>query len=349
MTEPILEATGLVKDYWMGPSRLRVLHGVDLAVARGEFLCVLGPSGSGKSTLLHLLGLLDKPTAGRVRFEGADAFAQPKRWRDRVRNQAVGFVFQFYHLMPDLSVLANTLLPAMIQGPALLWPLRRGSHRRRAREVLGRLGLADRTLVVWTSDNGAPRRNPPQGSNAPLRGWGYTTAEGGMRVPCIAWWPGRIPAGAVCDEVCTTMDLLPTFARLAGTGTPQDRVIDGKDIWPLLSGQPGARSPHEAFFYYCREQLHAVRSGRWKLHLPLKRKMTSFGWDNRPVPIQLYDLDSDIGERVNLAQGQPEVVARLMALAEKAREELGDVGRPGKGQRPAGLVENPTPRVLAPG
>jgi len=158
MTEPILEATGLVKDYWMGPSRLRVLHGVDLAVARGEFLCVLGPSGSGKSTLLHLLGLLDKPTAGRVRFEGADAFAQPKRWRDRVRNQAVGFVFQFYHLMPDLSVLANTLLPAMIQGPALLWPLRRGSHRRRAREVLGRLGLADRAHHLPRELSGGERQ-----------------------------------------------------------------------------------------------------------------------------------------------------------------------------------------------
>ncbi len=211
--------------------------------------------------------------------------------------------------------------------------------------ALRRLGLAERTLVVWTSDNGAPRRNPPQGSNAPLRGWGYTSDEGAMRVPAIAWWPGTVPAGKVCDEVCTTMDLLPTFARLAGAPLPR-RPIDGKDIWPLLSGQPGARSPHEAFFYYCREQLHAVRSGRWKLHLPLKRKMTSFGWDNRPVPIQLYDLGSDIGERVDLAEGQPEVVARLMALAEKAREELGDVGRPGKGQRPAGFVKKPTPRVL---
>ncbi len=212
--------------------------------------------------------------------------------------------------------------------------------------TLERLGLDERTLVVWTSDNGAPRRNPPQGSNAPLRGWGYTTAEGGMRVPCIAWWPGRIPAGAVCDEVCTTMDLLPTFARLAGTGTPQDRVIDGKDIWPLLSGQPGARSPHEAFFYYAREQLHAVRSGRWKLILPLERKMTNFGWDERPVPAQLYDLVSDIGETTNLVERHPQIVARLMALAEKAREDLGDVGRPGRGQRPAGFVSHPRPLRL---
>ncbi len=144
MTDPILQATGLVKDYELGAARLRVLHGVDLRVARGEFLCILGPSGSGKSTLLHLLGLLDRPTEGRVRFEGADAFARPKRWRDRMRNQAVGFVFQFYHLMPDLSVLSNTVLPAMIQTPALLWPVRRPAQHARAREVLARLGLAER-------------------------------------------------------------------------------------------------------------------------------------------------------------------------------------------------------------
>jgi arylsulfatase A len=78
--------------------------------------------------------------------------------------------------------------------------------------ALKRLDLDQRTLVVWTSDNGAPRRNPPQGSNLPLAGWGYTTAEGGQRVPCIVRWPGKIPAGTVSDELCTTMDLLPTFA-----------------------------------------------------------------------------------------------------------------------------------------
>ena len=158
MTEPILEAAGLVKDYRMGEARLRVLHGVDLAVARGEFLCVLGPSGSGKSTLLHLLGLLDKPTEGRVRFEGADAFARPKRWRDRMRNEAIGFVFQFYHLMPDLSVLGNTLLPAMIQAPAALWPMRRAAEQARAREVLKRLGLSERARHLPRELSGGERQ-----------------------------------------------------------------------------------------------------------------------------------------------------------------------------------------------
>ena len=158
MTEPILQATGLVKDYHLGRSALRVLHGVDVTVGRGEFLCILGPSGSGKSTLLHLLGLLDRPTEGRVRFEGTDAFTRPKRWRDRIRNQAVGFVFQFYHLMPDLSVLGNTVLPAMIQTPAVLWPLRRGAERARAREVLEGLGLAERERHLPRELSGGERQ-----------------------------------------------------------------------------------------------------------------------------------------------------------------------------------------------
>jgi lipoprotein-releasing system ATP-binding protein len=144
MSEPILRARGLVKDYWMGSSRLRVLHGVDMDVAKGEFLCILGPSGSGKSTMLHLLGLLDRPTEGTVLFEGQEAFARSKRWRDRMRNQAIGFVFQFYYLMPDLTVLENTLLPAMIRTPAIAWPFVRGARQREALKVLEELGMAER-------------------------------------------------------------------------------------------------------------------------------------------------------------------------------------------------------------
>jgi len=157
MSEPILEARALVKDYWMGAARLRVLHGVSLAVARGEFLCILGPSGSGKSTLLHLMGLLDRPTEGQVVFEGQDAFAQGKRWRDRMRNEAIGFVFQFYHLMPDLSVLENTLLPAMIRTPLVRWPFATG-ERRRAVQVLSDLGLAERVRHLPKELSGGERQ-----------------------------------------------------------------------------------------------------------------------------------------------------------------------------------------------
>jgi len=209
-----------------------------------------------------------------------------------------------------------------------------------------RLGLDEHTLVLWTSDNGAPRRTPPQGSNAPLKGWGYNTSEGAMRMPCIARWPGKIPKGATCDELCTSMDLLPTFARLAGTREPAERVIDGRDIWPLLSGRQGATSPHEAFFYYYLPQLQAVRSGKWKLYLPLEAKWTSFRGRTRKAAAELYDLKADLGETTNLAARRPDVVKRLLALADKAREDLGDVGRKGKGQRPAGWFGKPTPRLL---
>jgi ABC-type lipoprotein export system ATPase subunit len=158
MSEAILQAQGLTKDYWMGASRLRVLQGVTLKAARGEFLCILGPSGSGKSTLLHLLGLLDRPTEGSVIFEGQDAFSKPKRWRDRMRNEAIGFVFQFYYLMPDLSVLENTLLPAMIRTPLVKWPLAKRRHRQRASQVLADLGLAERANHLPQELSGGERQ-----------------------------------------------------------------------------------------------------------------------------------------------------------------------------------------------
>ncbi len=210
--------------------------------------------------------------------------------------------------------------------------------------ALRRWGLERRTLVVWTSDNGAVDRQ--HGSNRPLSGWGYTTMEGAMRVPCIVRWPGHVPAGVSCAELCTTMDLLPTFARLAGTAPPADRIIDGKDISPLLTGAPGARSPHEAFFYYYLEQLQAVRSGRWKLHLPLAGKWQNFRGTTKASQAELYDLELDLGESHNVAAQHPDVVARLMTLAEQARADLGDVGRAGKGQRAAGWVESPQPRTM---
>lgn len=210
--------------------------------------------------------------------------------------------------------------------------------------AIRREGLDESTLVIWTSDNGAPQRRPPQGSNRPLRGWGYTTAEGGMRVPCIMRWPGTIPAGSTCRELCSTLDLLPTLAALAGTQPPGDRMIDGHNIWSLMSGQPGSKSPYEAFYFYHGEQLQAVRAGKWKLYLPLAAKQIGFGPRTEVSPAMLYDLEADLSETTNVAQQHPEIIRRLQSLAEIAREDLGDVGRSGKNQRPAGRVERPTPR-----
>jgi arylsulfatase A-like enzyme len=116
--------------------------------------------------------------------------------------------------------------------------------------ALRELNLDERTLIVWTSDNGAVRWNPPQGSNAPLKGWGYDTSEGGQRVPCIARWPGRIPAGVESGEVVTMMDWFPTLAALTGAEPPRDRTTDGHDIRPILFRQSGAASAYdEAGFF----------------------------------------------------------------------------------------------------
>ena len=125
-------------------------------------------------------------------------------------------------------------------------------------DTLKRLSIDENTLVVFTSDNGAASRWG--GSNLPLSGWKGSTMEGGMREPCVIRWPGKIPAGKSCDELACTMDLLPTFAKLAGTKPPADRIIDGKDIQPLMRGKKDAKSPHEAFYYYYMTQLHAVRA-----------------------------------------------------------------------------------------
>jgi arylsulfatase A-like enzyme len=212
--------------------------------------------------------------------------------------------------------------------------------------ALDRLGLAADTLVVWTSDNGAVQRRPPQGSCAPYKGYGYDTSEGAMRMPCVMRWPGRIAAGAVNDELCSTLDLLPTFAQLAGAALPQ-RPIDGHDISPLLLGARGAKSPWDevGFCYYRMEQLQAVRAGDWKLYLPLDAKLVTNNRQTARVPLELYDVRHDVGETRERSRAHPEVVRRLQALADRARRELGDMDQSGTGQRPAGWVPQPKPLV----
>jgi arylsulfatase A-like enzyme len=212
-------------------------------------------------------------------------------------------------------------------------------------DTLKRLDLDDRTLVVLTSDNGAPRRWG--GSNAPLRGFKGSTWEGGMRVPCLVRWPGKIPPGSVSDQMVTSMDLLPTLARLGGAELPRDRILDGRDVWPILSGQPGARTPHDRFFYYFMGDLEAVRSGKWKLHLGHRPSNSTDRVVQEP---ELYDLEADVGETTNLAAEHPDVVRQLMALAEQARKELGDdrTGQKGTRTRPAGFLKQAAPLTKDP-
>jgi arylsulfatase len=212
--------------------------------------------------------------------------------------------------------------------------------------------LEKNTLVIFTSDNGPwLSYGNHAGLADPLREGKGTCWDGGVRVPFIARWPGKIPKRSVCNEPAMTIDLLPTVARLVGAELPSHK-IDGLDIWPLLSGQPGAKNPHEAyFFWYANNQLQAVLSGQWKLQLPHSYRTLAGkpgGRDGKPAPYderkveraELYNLANDISETTDLAAQHPDVVKRLEALAEQAREDLGDslTKRAGKGAREPGRL-----------
>jgi arylsulfatase A-like enzyme len=222
-------------------------------------------------------------------------------------------------------------------------------------DAIKRNGIDDHTLVIFSADNG-PWLNYGNhaGSAGPLREGKGTMWEGGYRVPCVMRWPGKLPAGTKCEEFAVTMDLFPTISRLIGAEGPTDRVIDGKDIWPLMAGADGAQSPHEAFYCYYGRELRAVRDRQWKLVFPHQYRSldgSPGGHDGRPVQYKqlktgkaLYDLKNDVGETTDVATQHPDIVARLEQHAEKARAALGDVltGRTGNEVRPAGIAKRGT-------
>jgi arylsulfatase A len=227
--------------------------------------------------------------------------------------------------------------------------------------TLKELGLDQNTLVIFMSDNGP---NTATGGNAgPLKGSKGSTLEGGVRVPFVARWPEKIPGGTVSAEAITGMDLLPTLTQLAGGDVPNDRVIDGKDIWPLLAGKPDAKSPHEAIYYLRGRGVDGIRGGDWKyldeepsdkkgskVEVELTAEEQTLSRKERKALIKerskaasrkpgstaaLYDLGKDLGEQNNLAAKHPEIVAKLKKQLEDFRKELR------KNTRPAGVANHP--------
>lgn len=188
---------------------------------------------------------------------------------------------------------------------------------------LKKLNLDDNTLVVFTSDNGP---------------WieGHLKGKGGLRVPAVIRWPGKIKAGRESDDVVSSMDLFPTFASLADASLPKELTIDGVDQVDFLLGQ-SEKSARDHFFYYAGSHLHGVRWNDWKLVCKRKAKPKHLGWWSRMITevpeTTLYDLKEDIGETTNVAAQHPEVVAKMEALLKTAREELGDWNQLGKGAR----------------
>jgi arylsulfatase A-like enzyme len=217
----------------------------------------------------------------------------------------------------------------------------------RVLDALHRLGLESNTLVLFTSDNGPWRSQGRNGGVAgPLRGGKASTWEGGVREPTIARWPGKIAPGTVCDAMLSEMDVLPTLVGLAGGQVPANRTIDGKDIWPVLSGQ-SRQSPHEALFYFKGNRLEAVRSGPWKLAVvrQIEDGVDKVRDSAGPFTPALYNLDKDIGETTDVAAQHPDVVQKLQGFVRRMDADLGVTGR-GPGVRPGGIVKNPEPLLL---
>lgn len=222
-------------------------------------------------------------------------------------------------------------------------------------DALKKHSLEENTYFLFTSDNGPwliKNKNHQDGklptdhggSAGPLRSGKVSTWEGGVRVPTILWAPGRVPENVVCEEIAGTIDVLPTFANLAGAAVPEDRVLDGVDISGLFAGDFESADPERYFAYYFINSLQAVRQGTWKLHLPRPARpewLGKFSGNPHIAPVDwagfdepfLVDLEADPGETRSLAAENPEVLARLLALAEKVRTDIGDHDRVGENAR----------------
>lgn len=227
------------------------------------------------------------------------------------------------------------------------------------------------TLVLFFSDNGPfLSYGTHAGSAGPLREGKLTSFEGGVRVPFIVRWPGKVPAGRTCEELFASIDLYPTLAKLIGAELPKSR-LDGEDLRPLLLGEANAKG-RESYLYYSGRELHAVREGRWKLHVAhdyltvagppgtggkpanfanmkpnaieesgIRGIASRHGYAVQKLPQSLFDLQADPGETQDVSSQHPDIVARLLARIAAARIDLGDAltNAPGQNVRPAGKAK----------
>ena len=267
------------------------------------------------------------------------------------KNKSQPFLVYLAHSMPHVPLFVSeryaqdpsTLLREVIRE--IDWSV--GEVMRALRES----GVEKNTLVIFTSDNGPwLSYGNHAGSAEPLREGKGTVWEGGVRVPCVMNWPGKIPAGTVCEEPAMTIDLFPTVARLIGAEKPA-RKIDGRDISGLLFGTETASGPHPYYFYYHANELQAVRFGDWKLYVPHQYRTLAgrpggtngipAKYEQRRTELELYHLRDDVSETKNVVAENPETVRKLTALLDSMREDLGDqlTGRQGSGRRPPGRLD----------
>ncbi len=213
-------------------------------------------------------------------------------------------------------------------------------------KTLEKLGILENTVIIFTSDNGAPGTYE-EASNGVFSGFKGSHMEGGFRVPMLVSWKGTLPEGKVTHGMCSVMDLLPTIAHIADIELPKDRVLDGMNIYDLLSNPGKAESPHAYFAYYLMDQMKAIRVGDWKLHLPLEHYIDMWAKDKGSREVKLYNLKDDPGETRDLSVQFPDLTAQLLVMAEVAANWIGDYEQPTPNTRPAGFVEKPVPLLIS--
>lgn len=295
------------------------------------------PNAQGFDYFWGTLGANDN---GKVRIHHN---REPGPERDDMQNLTYDYTQQAIDFLrrnrerPFFLYLAHTMVHSVIDAtPSFRGRSRGGLYGDTVEELdhetgrllheLQALGLADNTLVIFTSDNGTWNNFQQRlranhqgevawGSSGPLREGKGSTYEGGLRVPCIARWPGQVPAGRESDALFCTLDFFPTLLGLAGVEVPGDRRLDGVDQRELLLGSraEGARTD---FYYFSRHHLHGVRAGHWKLMLPDRKGFYSYVKDRGTDGLELYNLKEDVGETTNLAAEHPDKVAELRRLAE---------------------------------
>jgi len=337
-------ATGMTGKWHLGrqPQFLPLRHGFD------EYLGLpysndMWPYNPAASVVNPPLPLIEGEATKQIITTLEEQATLTAQYTDRAvrfidRHKAEPFFFYLAYTMPHVPIAAS---------PRFRGKTGQGLYADVIAEIdwsvgevlaaLKRNGLDENTVVIFTSDNGPWLvYGNHAGSAGPLREGKQSAWEGGIRVPCLMRWPGRIPANTSTGDMLMTIDLLPTLAKLTGAKLPS-KPIDGLDVWPILAGQPGAKNPHDAYaLYYAGDQLQAVVSGDgcWKRIFPhgYNSPAQPPGMDgvrgaNVPRQVEqavLYDLTADIGEKRDVAAEHPDIVQRLDTFAEQMRGELGD-------------------------
>lgn len=302
------------------------------------------PLYEGNKVIRHINTLDDQATLTTLYTERACRFIR--------ENKNKPFFLYLAHPMPHVPIAVSAKFKGK-SGEGLFGDLMEEIDWSvgQVMQTLAQEGVDKNTLVIFTSDNGPWLTfGNHAGNSGGLREGKGTAWEGGLRVPCIMKWPAKIPAGTVCNNMVSAIDLMPTLVNICKAQKPTKK-IDGVDIMPLLVQEADANPRDEFVYYYDVNNLKGVRKGQWKLVFPhisqTYKKTTAIGADGWPgkyasdsARLALYDLRTDPGETLDVKANHPDIVAQLTGIADRYRKELGDelTRQKGTGNRPAAKV-----------